>query len=90
MRCRHAGRGRAHGALRGRRAARTAALTGARSLTASERRVAELAAGGATNREIAQALFVTPKTVEVHLGNAYRKLGIASRRDLPGVPASQT
>jgi ATP/maltotriose-dependent transcriptional regulator MalT len=69
---------------------RTAALSGARSLTASERRVAELAAGGATNREIAQALFVTPKTVEVHLSSAYRKLGIASRRDLPGVLASQT
>ena len=34
------------------------------------------------NREIAQALFVTPKTVEVHLTNAYRKLGIRSRRGL--------
>lgn len=53
------------------------------SLTAGERRVAELAAGGATNREIAQKLFVTVKAVEWHLSNAYRKLGIASRRDLP-------
>jgi DNA-binding NarL/FixJ family response regulator len=44
--------------------------------------VADLAAGGATNRDIAQALFVTPKTVEIHLSNAYRKLGIRSRREL--------
>ncbi len=53
------------------------------ALTPGERRVAELAAGGATNREIAQKLFVTVKAVEWHLSNAYRKLGIASRRDLP-------
>jgi DNA-binding NarL/FixJ family response regulator len=52
------------------------------SLTASERRVANLAADGFSNRDIAQTLYVTPKTVEVHLGNAYRKLGIASRREL--------
>jgi len=45
--------------------------------------VAGMAAGGRTNRDIAQALFVTPKTVEVHLSNAYRKLGIRSRRELP-------
>ena len=44
--------------------------------------VADLAAGGRTNREIAQELFVTPKTVEVHLSAAYRKLGIASRHAL--------
>ena len=62
---------------------RTDALGGIGSLTASERRVADLAAGGETNRDIAQALYVTPKTVEVHLSNAYRKLGIRSRRDLP-------
>jgi DNA-binding CsgD family transcriptional regulator len=62
---------------------RTAALSGVGALTASERRVAALAAGGQTNREIAQALFVTPKTVEVHLSNAYRKLDIRSRRELP-------
>jgi DNA-binding NarL/FixJ family response regulator len=61
---------------------RTTALAGARALTASERRVADLAAAGQTNRDIAQALYVTPKTVEVHLSNAYRKLGIASRREL--------
>lgn len=58
---------------------RTAAATGAGSLTPSEVRVATLAREGKTNREIAQALFVTPKTVEVHLSNAYRKLGIKSR-----------
>ncbi len=62
---------------------RTTALGGVPSLTASERRVADLAAGGRTNREIAQELYVTPKTVEVHLSNAYRKLGIDSRRALP-------
>jgi DNA-binding CsgD family transcriptional regulator len=66
---------------------RTAALSGAGALTASERRVAALAADGASNRDIAQALFVTPKTVEVHLSNAYRKLGIRSRRELAGALA---
>ena len=53
------------------------------SLTASERRVADLATDGVTNRDIAQRLYVTPKTVEVHLSNVYRKLEIASRRELP-------
>ena len=61
---------------------RASALSGPESLTPSERRVADLAAEGQTNRDIAQALFVTPKTVEVHLSNAYRKLGIGSRREL--------
>jgi DNA-binding CsgD family transcriptional regulator len=60
------------------------ALQGPESLTPSERRVADLAAGGQTNRDIAQTLYVTPKTVEVHLSNAYRKLGIRSRRELEG------
>jgi DNA-binding CsgD family transcriptional regulator len=53
------------------------------SLTPSERRVAQLAARGLANREIAQALFVTVKTVESHLGHVYAKLGIASRAALP-------
>jgi DNA-binding CsgD family transcriptional regulator len=61
---------------------RRIALRGLESLTPSERRVAELAAHGPTNREIAQALFVTPRTVEVHRTNAYRKLGISSRSQL--------
>lgn len=51
-------------------------------LTASERRVAEYAAGGRTNREIAEELFVTPKTVENHLTRVYSKLGVSSRREL--------
>ena len=54
----------------------------AESLTPSERRVAELAAEGNTNRDIAQTLYVTPKTVEVHLTSVYRKLGIGSRAAL--------
>jgi DNA-binding CsgD family transcriptional regulator len=58
-------------------------LRGVDSLTASERRVAEMASEGLTNREIAQALFVTEKTVEGHLGHAYRKLDISSRSELP-------
>jgi DNA-binding CsgD family transcriptional regulator len=56
--------------------------SGARSLTASERRIATMAAAGLSNPEIAQALFVTKKTVESHLGNAYRKLDIRSRSEL--------
>jgi DNA-binding CsgD family transcriptional regulator len=64
---------------------RSSALSGPASLTASERRVADLAAEGRTNKEIAQELYVTPKTVEVHLSNAYRKLEISSRRELAGV-----
>ena len=66
---------------------RTTAMSGVASLTASERRVTALAAEGRTNRDIAQELYVTPKTVEVHLSNAYRKLGIRSRHELAGVLA---
>jgi DNA-binding CsgD family transcriptional regulator len=58
-------------------------------LTASERRVADLAAQGRTNPEIAQALFVTRKTVETHLGHVYRKLDIAGRTQLRAVLASE-
>lgn len=57
--------------------------TGVDALTASERRVAAMAADGMTNREIAQALFVTTRTVEVHLTHAYQKLDITSRDQLP-------
>jgi DNA-binding CsgD family transcriptional regulator len=66
---------------------RRIALSGIESLTPSERRVAQRTAEGGTNREIAQALFVTPKTVEVHLSSVYRKLGISSRSQLPAVLA---
>jgi DNA-binding CsgD family transcriptional regulator len=60
------------------------ALRGRDSLTTSELRIAELAAQGRTNNQIAQALFVTPRTVETHLTSTYGKLGIASRRELSG------
>lgn len=56
---------------------------GVDALTPSERRVADLAASGMTNREIAQTLFVTVKAVQFHLGNTYRKLEISSRDELP-------
>jgi DNA-binding CsgD family transcriptional regulator len=61
---------------------RRRATTGTAALTPSERRIAELAAAGQLNREIAQTLFVTTNTVEFHLRNAYRKLGISSRAGL--------
>ena len=48
----------------------------------SELRVAELAAEGRSNPEIAQTLYVTRKTVETHLGHVYRKLDVAGRGDL--------
>jgi DNA-binding CsgD family transcriptional regulator len=51
-------------------------------LTASEERVAALAASGLTNQQVADALIVSPKTVEAHLARAYRKLGIRSRAEL--------
>lgn len=63
-------------------------LTGPESLTASELRVARMAAGGRSNPEIAQALFVTRHTVEVHLTHAYRKLGIRSRDALAAALAA--
>ena len=62
--------------------ARTILLSGLDALTASERRVAHMAAEDLSNKEIAQALFVTVKTVEQHLGRVYRKLDIGSRRQL--------
>jgi DNA-binding CsgD family transcriptional regulator len=53
-------------------------------LTPSEQRVAELAASGMTNRDVASALFISPKTVEANLIRIYRKLGIKSRAELGG------
>jgi DNA-binding CsgD family transcriptional regulator len=54
----------------------------ARAPTPAERRVAELAATGATNREIASRLYRSPKTVEMHLRSAYRKLDLPGRAGL--------
>jgi len=62
-----------------------AARRGADALSPSERRVVALAIEGLSNRQIADALFVTRKAVEWHLGNAYRKLDVRSRHELPGV-----
>jgi DNA-binding CsgD family transcriptional regulator len=61
---------------------RRGALTGPGALTPAERRVIELAASGRTNPEIAEHLFVGRKTVEFHLSNAYRKLGVSRREHL--------
>lgn len=61
---------------------RRATLTGLDALTASERRIAQLAGEGLTNREIAQALFVTARTVESHLTQVFRKLDLTSRDGL--------
>jgi DNA-binding NarL/FixJ family response regulator len=55
---------------------------GVDELTASERRVAQLAASGRTNKQIAQTLFVTVKTVETHLHRTYQKLDVSSRAQL--------
>jgi DNA-binding CsgD family transcriptional regulator len=62
-------------------------LTGLDSLTPSERRVAQLAATGLPNREIAQHLFITARTVEGHLTHAYQKLDVTSREQLPAALA---
>jgi ATP/maltotriose-dependent transcriptional regulator MalT len=66
---------------------RRVVLTGLDSLTASERRIAELASQGLANREIAQTLFVTTRTVEGHLTSVFRKLQLDSRGDLPAALA---
>ncbi|MFJ9540842.1 LuxR C-terminal-related transcriptional regulator [Streptomyces sp. NPDC101225] len=63
---------------------RRTALFGIHALTPAEHRVALLAAAGGSNREVAQALFVTVKTVETHLGRVYRKLGVRGRGELAG------
>jgi ATP/maltotriose-dependent transcriptional regulator MalT len=59
-------------------------------LTPSEQRVAELAACGMTNRDIASAVFISPKTVEANLARIYRKLGIHTRAELGRVFGQQT
>jgi DNA-binding CsgD family transcriptional regulator len=60
-------------------------VSGVDSLSAQERRVAAMATEGLSNREIAEALFLTRRTVEMHLTSAYRKLDVSGRADLPAV-----
>jgi DNA-binding CsgD family transcriptional regulator len=60
------------------------------ALTPSELRVARLAAAGASNPEIAQALFITTQTVKGHLSNVYRKLAIGARGELADALASRS
>jgi DNA-binding CsgD family transcriptional regulator len=67
---------------------RRPALTGRDALTPTEARVARMAAEGQSTPAIAQALFVTPKTVETHLGHAYLKLDVHSRRELAAALAA--
>ena len=75
---------------------RRPALTGRGALTPTEARVANMAAEGQSTPEIAQTLFVTPKTVETHLAHAYQKLDIHTRAELapalgrPGTPPART
>ncbi|MFJ9739569.1 AAA family ATPase [Streptomyces sp. NPDC101166] len=84
-------RARAEEALRAGGARRTAAArTGSGALTDSERRVAELAADGRTNTEIADLLHIARRTVETHLTSAYRKLAIRRRTELPAALKERT
>src|SRR5439155_25809976 len=75
----------ARGALTASGARRLAPRSGPASLTPAERRVTALAVDGRTNREIAEVLLVHRRTVELHLTNAYRKLGIERRDQLAAV-----
>jgi DNA-binding CsgD family transcriptional regulator/predicted negative regulator of RcsB-dependent stress response len=78
-----AARARREANVAGARPRRTA-MPGQEALTARERQVATLAAEGLSNREIAEQLVVTVKTVEWHLKNSFQKLGVRSRTQLPG------
>lgn len=69
---------------------RREATTGADALTPSERRIADMAAAGLSNAEIAQQLFLTVKTIEMHLTHAYRKLDIRRRAELVQALGSKT
>ncbi len=71
---------RARAAAELERLGRRAAGTGERALSARELEIARAVAGGATNKEIAAALFLSEKTVETHQRSNFRKLGVASRR----------
>jgi DNA-binding NarL/FixJ family response regulator len=61
--------------------------TGFGELTRSERRIAALVTEGLTNRQVAQLLYVTEKTVEMHLSNVFAKLGVSSRAAVAGLVA---
>jgi DNA-binding CsgD family transcriptional regulator len=76
-------RAKSEAAAAGARPRRTA-LRGREALTPRERQVASLAADGHSNREIAEKLVVTVKTVEWHLRHGYAKLGVKSRQELAG------
>jgi DNA-binding CsgD family transcriptional regulator len=65
-------------------------LTGLEALTASERRIAELAAEGLSNAQIAQTLFVTARTVEGHLTHVFQKLNVGARTELPAALTAPT
>lgn len=68
---------------------RRAVISGAESLTPRERKVARLAGDGRSNREIAQELFVTERTVETHVRHALQKLDVSSRREIAGAMSAQ-
>jgi DNA-binding NarL/FixJ family response regulator len=61
---------------------RVAAARSGAELTATERRVADLIAAGATNRDAAAALFVSVRTIETHVASIYRKLDVRTRAEL--------
>jgi len=83
-----ADRARAELLATGARPRRTAAH-GWEALTPAERRVATLAAEGCGNREIAQQLFVSRRTVETHLTHVFQKLGVATRAELTATRAAR-
>ena len=77
-------------AATGHRRRRRLLLRGVEALTPSEQRIARMAADGLSNGEIAQALCLSRRTIEMHLGHAYSKLGVRSRAELGGVLAEPT
>ena len=59
-------------------------------LTARETHIARLVAGGATSKEVAERLFISPRTVDAHLRNIIHELGVTSRRQLRDLPLLRT
>ena len=57
-------------------------MTAHLTLTAQQERIAQLVAGGATNREVAQELHLSPRTIDHHLRNVFTRLGVRSRTEL--------